>query len=645
MKRATRVRGKTPTRASRAAAQVTATRTRLDAAFACAAFLAGFAVYANTLGHGFVWDDLIVLDSRVRFYRSALDAFIEPANLRGFPGVFRPLTFASFWLDQRLWWRNALGFHLTSVLLHALNGALVYRLARLLGCGAFAALGGALLFAVHPIHTEAVAWVTGRVDVLATTCTLLAVTIALRSRTGATSTRAVPPPAAALPATIALRLAAAHVATIAVALCAFAAAASKEPGVVTPLLIAAAGTVPRRSERDDTTTAADETTTAATEPPGSSLKDALDRVPWRHVAAAAAGVGAYLVLRQVNRAADAAHLEPPTLASIGTFVRAFGFYVERLLVPVHLSAYVPVVPDGAVPWSFAALGAIAAALALRAPRLRVAVFWILVTLAPSMLIILAHISVTMVAERYLYLPSVGLALLAAFALTTVAVRDRPRLAAATVLAAIALGAGAIVQRNRVWHDEVTLWSEVTRRTPGYALPNMNLGLALADAGRLDEAEVAYRAAVDAEGSVTTKRDTLVNLGHLQLRRDRLDDALGFFERATAIASSASAEYGVGAVYRARGRAALARGDAQSAVADFARAAAALSAALRIDPRHYKSEYLLGTVLYQSGDLTAALEHFRRAVAIAPDTDVGREAAEAARELAAWLADPTHASAR
>ena len=625
MKRATRVRGKTPTRPSRAAAQVTATLTRLDAAFACVAFLAGVAVYANTLGHGFVWDDLIVLDSRVRFYRSALDAFFEPTNLRGFPGVFRPLTFASFWLDQRLWWRNAFGFHLTSVLLHALNAALVYGLARLFGCVAFAALGGALLFAVHPIHTEAVAWVSGRVDVLATTFTLLAVTIALRSRTasGVASTLAVRPAAAGVAA------------TLAVALFAFAAAASKEPGVVTPLLIAAAGTLPRR----------DDTTTAASGPSGPSLSDALHRVPWRHVAAAAAGVGAYLVLRQVNRAADAAHLEPPTLASIGTFVRAFGFYVERLLVPMDLSAYVPVVPDGAVPWSFAALGAIAAALALRAPRLRVAVFWILVTLAPSMLIILAHISVTMVAERYLYLPSVGLALLAAFALTTVAVRDRPRLAAATVLAAVALGAGATVQRNRVWHDEVTLWSEVTRRTPGYALPNMNLGLALADAGRLDEAEVAYRAAVDAEGSVSTKRDTLVNLGHLQLRRDRLDDALGFFERATAIASSASAEYGVGAVYRARARAALARGDAQSAVADFARAAAALSAALRIDPRHYKSEYLLGTVLYQSGDLTAALEHFRRAVAIAPDTDVGREAAEAARELAAWLADPTHASAR
>jgi hypothetical protein len=102
VKRAARIRAETSTRTSparapaRAQARAIASRTRFDAALACAVFLASFAVYANTLGHGFVWDDLIVLDSRVRFYRSPLDAFIEPADLPGFPAVFRPLTFTSF---------------------------------------------------------------------------------------------------------------------------------------------------------------------------------------------------------------------------------------------------------------------------------------------------------------------------------------------------------------------------------------------------------------------------------------------------------------------------------------------------------------------------------------------------------------------
>jgi hypothetical protein len=62
----------------------------------CVLLATSLLVDANTLFHGFVWDDLITLDQRVRFYRSPLDAFLEPADIPGFPGVFRPLTFASF---------------------------------------------------------------------------------------------------------------------------------------------------------------------------------------------------------------------------------------------------------------------------------------------------------------------------------------------------------------------------------------------------------------------------------------------------------------------------------------------------------------------------------------------------------------------
>ncbi|MBI3767454.1 MAG: tetratricopeptide repeat protein [Deltaproteobacteria bacterium] len=567
-----------------------------DGVLAGVVFLAALAVYLNTLAHGFVWDDLITLDQRVRFYRSPLDAFLEPADIPGFPGVFRPLTSTSLWLDQYLWWRNPFGFHLTSVLLHALNAALVYLVARRIGCHAPAALVGALLFAVHPIHTEAVAWVTARVDVLATTFTLLAMLAFARLRARPRDVWGM---------------------AIAIAVCAFAAAASKEPGVVVPALIVAAAMVP------------------------TARAVITDRTAWIGVAASSAGVLAYLALRQVNRAGGAEHLAAPTAASLGRLFLAFGFYVERLVVPVELCAYLPEVPGGATVVAFAILGLVAVALAARAPRARFAVLWILVTLAPSMLVVLADISVTAVAERYLYLPSIGLALLAAIVLAARPPLRRLAPEAVAIAAVLALLATATVLRNRVWHDEITLWSDVTRQQHGFALPYMNLGLALADAGRLDEAEAAYHAALDAQASPTTKRDTYVNLGHLELRRDRLDDALALFTRANAIAPHASAHYGIGAVYRARARAALASGDTQTAGENFARAEGALTAALRINPRHYKSEFLLATVLYQGGDFTRALEHFRHVVEVAPDSDVGRQAAGAAGDLAAWLADPAH----
>jgi tetratricopeptide (TPR) repeat protein len=261
-----------------------------------------------------------------------------------------------------------------------------------------------------------------------------------------------------------------------------------------------------------------------------------------------------------------------------------------------------------------------------------------------MLVVLADISTTAVAERYLYLPSVGLALLVAIALSERTSGTRAPWAVVAIAGALVLLATATVLRNRVWRNEITLWSDVTRQEHRFALPYMNLGLALSDDGRLDEAETAYRAALDARGSPTTTRDTYVNFGHLALRREQLDDALALFTRANAIAPHASAHYGIGAVYRARARTALARGDTQSAGDDFAHAVTALTAALRINPLHYRSELLLAMVLYQTGDYPTALEHYRRAAAIAPDTDVGQQAAGAARELAAWLADPAQRAA-
>src|SRR5262249_4444186 len=137
------------------------------------------------------------------------------------------------------------------------------------------------------------------------------------------------------------------------------------------------------------------------------------------------------------------------------------------------------------------------------------------------------------------------------------------------------------------------------------------------------------------------RDTYVNLGELQVRRGRYDDALVTFAKANAIAPHAIAFYGIGSVHRERARAALAAGDGATADTEFAAAEAAFTAALRIHPRHFKSHFLLGSVLYQRRDYAGALEHYRRVVELAPDTDIGVTSADHVRELAAWLADPAH----
>src|SRR5215471_6657535 len=96
-------------------------------------------------------------------------------------GFFRPLFIWSYVIDSRLWGPRPMGFHLTNTILHALNACLVFRLARRmppattleLRMKKVVAISAAALFLLHPSHSEAVVWISGRADLLAT-CFVLA---------------------------------------------------------------------------------------------------------------------------------------------------------------------------------------------------------------------------------------------------------------------------------------------------------------------------------------------------------------------------------------------------------------------------------------------------------------------------------------
>lgn len=131
---------------------------------------AGLLAYANVLNTYFLSDDFAQI-GRV------LTGDLSVVWGREHGGFFRPVFIASYALDAALWGRRAVGFHLTNVTLHALNSLLVYLLARRLfdTAGATgerrrdaAAFVAGLLFLLHPSHTEAVSWVSGRADVLST---------------------------------------------------------------------------------------------------------------------------------------------------------------------------------------------------------------------------------------------------------------------------------------------------------------------------------------------------------------------------------------------------------------------------------------------------------------------------------------------
>src|SRR5258706_4043565 len=137
------------------------------------AILAGF-VYVNALHNPFVYDDYHTVQAN-RSIQSV-------SNIRAIVlyDVKRPIVNFSYAVDRALWGTEPLGFHVTNVLFHMLNVLLLFRLASQLTRSDVAADAGAALFAVHPMMTEAVGYVSGRSEVLCATLMLLALSCGRR---------------------------------------------------------------------------------------------------------------------------------------------------------------------------------------------------------------------------------------------------------------------------------------------------------------------------------------------------------------------------------------------------------------------------------------------------------------------------------
>ena len=125
------------------------------------------ASYFPVTSAGFVWDDAaFTMAEPVQSLFGIWQIWFEPSSLEKREGHYWPILYSTFWLEHKLWGFNPLGYHLVNLLLHAAVTLMLWRFLRRLAVpGAWVA---AMIFAVHPLHVESVAWVIGRKDMLAT---------------------------------------------------------------------------------------------------------------------------------------------------------------------------------------------------------------------------------------------------------------------------------------------------------------------------------------------------------------------------------------------------------------------------------------------------------------------------------------------
>jgi tetratricopeptide (TPR) repeat protein len=418
--------------------------------------LAAIATYAGTLRHALVWDDLLLRDSIAEAHGArglagvATQRFtLDPARPTGY---YRPVVTLSLWLDGRTGGGSALAYHVTNVLLHAACSLLALLLLRALLGSDRAALAGALLFAVHPIHAESVAWVSGRTDLWAALGVFASGATWLRIERGTASRPTL---------------------ERALGLAAFALACfAKEVALVLPaaLLAGEAALGPRE---------------------GFWRRQRSWLMSWAAllggVLAVRATIGLPPGLLASGLAAGRAATDPAVVAG------AVAKYLRLLVAPWPANAYY--LPEhvriGATDAALATLlvaGCVVAGLRLRAR----AGFWALVWTGVFLLPVAGFAPQDVVlAERFLYLPSLAVCAVAGLALAHV-----PARAHALATAAIVMGLGAATfVRARAWRGEATLFAHMVDTSPASAVARNNLARTLIDTRRFDEAREHLREAV------------------------------------------------------------------------------------------------------------------------------------------------------
>lgn len=498
--------------------------------------LVAAAPYAQTLGFDFTYDDQshIVRSPVLRDLANA-DVLLPWRYLDAeFPDQGRPALVASHFLDLWIGGPGPAGYHLQSVLWHVIATMLVFAFGRRVGLAPAAAGAAAVLFALHPVHAEAVAAISNREDPMATVLVLVALLSArLWLRTGRWA-----PLAGALIAHLGALL-------------------SKESAVVAPLLLVwvlacCPDWRPAAEDRRRLYAVGAAAAVVVTLAWGAfqlrlgypSLLPGAGGAGLE--VAVATGPGARLamgpaLLFQPSLLADgppddpAGPRRPHEGVGLHHGVAAQGFRAAQLLVPWPLSPEYDLATFGH-PLAVAAgalllllLALVAARERTRRPALALGAGWFLIATLP---VSFATLLVNPVADRYQYMPAVGAMIAVGWACMTLApsmgsprIRQLGPALAATLALAFAVLA---VRQISFWRDDLTLFTEAARHAPRSPRVLANLGVARLSTGDTAGARDAFEAALDADPEHVAAR---YDLAVVEARAGHLDLAEGHLRRA------------------------------------------------------------------------------------------------------------------
>jgi Flp pilus assembly protein TadD len=596
-------------------------------------------IYLPAAHFGFVnWDDGTYITDNPWVLRGLSWGNVVWALTTGHPPYWHPVTWLSHMADVTVFGVNAGAFHLVNVAIHFFNAVLLFLWWRAATRATAQSLLLAALFAVLPVQVEAVTWIAERKEVLSAALLLV-------SLHGYLWYTRVP-----------------TVGRYLVVCTAYALALMAKPSVVTfPVLLLLLDVWPL----------------ARASTPSGWRRLVLEKVPLAALAVTTAVVTVW-VQTQVGALPGLAQLS--WTARLANAVMAYPRYLSIILWPVGLAAYYPLEPMSLLAAALAALlliGATAGCIVqIRSrPFLFVGWMWFVIGLVPVLGLIQSGGQA--VADRFVYLPVVGVLVITAWGGAQLARRAAWPPLAIVIVVAILFNVASAVARAQVmtWADSRTLWTRVVAVTPPSGRAYENLGQARRDSGDLAGAVDAYARAIDTPvglgdpSSVAVLRDAL---GDVLARQGRLDDAVTEFERAVRLdptlqysrtnlgnalaqlgrlpdaeaqfreairlkPTDAVSHVGLANVYLETGRTDQATGEYHEAVrldpssapahkglattlvtrGDFAQAAVEYREAIGIDPSNARTYLSLGLALMKAGDSAGARAPLEQALLIDP----------------------------
>src|SRR5438132_7257447 len=474
-------------------------------------------------------------------------------------GHYIPLTWMTLGLDYLLWGMNPVGYHLTSLLLHAANAVVFFFVVRRIlkralpspserGHALAVSAGfAALVFAIHPLRVESVAWVTQRRDVLSGVFYVVTILLYLRACERVARGRGW------------------YWLSVAVFVCAL---LSKSMVVNLPFVLLILDVYPLRRLGGFVGW--------WSEP---ARRIYIEKIPFVLLAAAASAI-AVMAQSSVHAAASLAQLSVPGRLAVSAF--GLGFYLWKMVVPVNLSPLYelprtvdPLAPPFILSYGLVlAITVIALARCRRLPGLPAVWLAYVVVLLPVLGIVQSGPQIA--ADRYTYLAGLGWAILAGAGLLSCWRTSRTSktgtpttLPIAGVATCLVVGLGALTWNQvRVWHDSTRLWSYAVSIDPESAMPQKKLGDEFVRQGKLGEAIAHYQQALRIKPNFA---DAETNWGVALAAQGKVAEAIEHYQQA-----------------------------------------------LRIKPDYAEAHYNLGNELARQGKLVEAIEHYQQALRLKPE---------------------------